>query len=314
MSFKHDLNKRRMQQIDGSSNLLDIIIVNYNSTDHLLRCLGSIFAGLHGLPARILVQDNDSKDNVDRVSTMFPDVELSKNRRNMGFSRAVNQGLKKTAAPYVMILNPDTCLFEAFFAPLLDYMEKNPSVGFAGPRILDGDGSLQGSARAYPTPLTALFGRSSLLSKWFPNNALTRKNLLTNGSDGSSPMEVDWISGACMLIRRAAIRDVGLLDERFFIYWEDADWCRRSWRNGWKVVYFPQVSIIHYIGMSSEHLVFRSILEFHKSSYRLFSKYGNSSFRFLKPFVIAGFSLRISLLLASNGIGVLCRRRGGAVK
>jgi len=284
--------------------LLDIIIVNYNSTDYLLRCIKSIYGSLRELPAKVFVQDNASQDGVDRLKAEFPKVILSKNRYNMGFSRAINNALRQGDSPYIVLLNPDSYVMDGFFEPILRHMEENPDVGIVGPKILDHDGSVQGSARTFPTPLTGLFGRSSLLTRLFPNNRLTRENILTTRSDGKSPMEVHWVSGACMVVRRKAVDDVGLMDERFFLYWEDADWCRRMRRKGWKVVYFPESPVVHYAGASSEQAPLRSILEFHKSSYRLFEKYRKPSLWLLKPLAIVGLSLRLCFVLVSNGMRV----------
>ncbi|HUU40660.1 MAG TPA: glycosyltransferase, partial [Desulfatiglandales bacterium] len=280
--------------------LLDIIIVNYNSTDYLLRCLSSIYDSLQELPAKVFVQDNHSEDGVDRVKSEFPQVILSKNTYNMGFSKAINNALKKGSSPYIVLLNPDTYVTDGFFEPILRYMEEHPRAGIVGPKILDHDGSVQGSARTFPTPLTGLFGRSSLISRFFPNNPFTRANILTTRSDGKTPMEVDWVSGACMVVRRKALDDVGLMDERFFVYWEDADWCRRMWRKGGKVVYFPQASVVHYVGASSGQAPLRSIFEFHKSSYRLFEKYNKAPVWFMKPLAMAGISLHLIYVLVSR--------------
>jgi len=247
--------------------MLDIIIVNYRSTDYLLGCLRSIYNSLQQFPVKIFVQDNASEDGVDRVKAAFPQVILSKNSYNMGFSKAINNALKQSNSPYAVLLNPDSYVMDGFFEPIVHYMENNPKVGIVGPKIFDHDGSIQGSARSFPTPLTALFGRSSLFTRFFPNNPITRANILTTISDGRTPMKVDWVSGACMIVRRKAVDDIGLMDERFFMFWEDADWCRRMWKKGWMVVYFPQASIIHYVGVSSGQAFLRSIFEFHKSSY-----------------------------------------------
>jgi len=293
--------------------LLDIIIVNYNSTDYLLRCIKSIYGSLRELPAKVFVQDNASQDGVDRLKAEFPKVILSKNRYNMGFSRAINNALRQGDSPYIVLLNPDSYVMDGFFEPILRHMEENPDVGIVGPKILDHDGSVQGSARTFPTPLTGLFGRSSLLTRLFPNNRLTRENILTTRSDGKSPMEVHWVSGACMVVRRKAVDDVGLMDERFFLYWEDADWCRRMRRKGWKVVYFPESPVVHYAGASSEQAPLRSILEFHKSSYRLFEKYRKPSLWLLKPLAIVGLSLRLCFVLVSNGMRVWYEKHKSAV-
>jgi GT2 family glycosyltransferase/glycosyltransferase involved in cell wall biosynthesis len=236
------------------------------------------------------------------VKAEFPQVIFSKNSYNMGFAKAINIVLKQSNSPYIALLNPDTYVMDDFFEPILSYMEEHPQVGIVGPKILNRDGSVQGSARVFPTPFTALFGRNSLLSRWFPNNLITRKNVLTIRSDGITPMEVDWVSGACMVVRRKAVDDVGLMDERFFLYWEDADWCKRMWEKGWKVVYFPQDSIVHYVGGSSTQAFLKSSFEFHKSSYKLFEKHNKASFWFMKPLAITGISLRLCLVVISNGI------------
>ena len=223
---------------------------------------------------------------------MFPKAILSKNSYNMGFSKAANNALKESTAPYIVLLNPDTYVTHGFFERVLRYMEENPDVGIIGPKILNRDGSVQGSARSFPTPLTAFFGRNSLLTRWFPNNRITRQNMLTTGSDGVSPMGVDWVSGACMVVRKNAIEDVGLMDERFFMYWEDVDWCKRMRRSRWKVVYLPQATIVHYVGGSSDKLVIRSVFEFHKSCYRLFDKYTKFPLSVTSPLVFLGIALR----------------------
>ena len=197
--------------------MFDIIIVNYRSTDYLLGCLRSIYNSLQQFPVKIFIQDNASEDGVDRVKTAFPQVILSKNSYNMGFSKAINSALKQSNSPYAVLLNPDSYVMDGFFEPIIHYMENNPQVGIVGPKIFDHDGSIQGSARSFPTPLTALFGRSSLFTRFFPNNPITRANILTTISDGRTPMKVDWVSGACMIVRRKAVDDIGLMDERFFM-------------------------------------------------------------------------------------------------
>ncbi len=295
-------------------SLVDIIIVNYNSTDYLLRCLRSVYESLQELPAKVIVQDNASVDGVSRVQTMFPKVVLSKNVYNMGFSKAVNKGLKESNAPYVVLLNPDTYVVDGFFTSALQYMKENPNVGVIGPRILNRDGSVQGSARRFPTPLTALFGRNTLLTEWFPNNRISQQNILTFRSNGTSPMDADWVSGACMVVRRKAIDDVGFMDERFFMYWEDADWCKRMWQSGWKVVYFPQANVIHYVGGSSDKLVIRSVFEFHRSSHRLFDKHVKSPLRMVKPLVFGGLAVRLLCVLFSHGLHRLARRLNSRAK
>jgi len=290
---------------DKSNSMIriDIVIVNYNSTGFLLRCLRSVEDACRGIPTAIYIEDNASVDGVDRVLAAFPQVVLTRNAENLGFGRAVNQALEKGRGEYVVILNPDARVSADFFNKSIEFMEDHPRVGLMGPRILDDDGGLQNSARAFPTPLTAFFGRSSFISRRFPRNPITSRNLLSLQSDGVTPMDVDWVSGACMVVRRNAIHQVGLLDERFFMYWEDTDWCRRMWDGGWKVVYYPQVTICHYVGGSSEKRVYPSVIEFHKSVYKLFNKYLPPALWMLRPLVIGGLAVRLVVVILSQLIG-----------
>ncbi len=293
--------------------MIDIIIVNYRSTDYLVRCLRSVYADLDGLQARVLVQDNDSRDHIGEAMAEFPRAVLTRNRENLGFGRAVNQALRASRGEYVVLLNPDSYVRKGFFRESIRFMQENPRVAVMGPRILEENGRLQNSARAFPTPLTALFGRSSIMSRWFPKNPVTTRNLLSLQSDGRSPMRVDWVSGACMVVRRAAIQEVGLFDERFFMYWEDADWCRRMWLGGWEVVYFPRPAVVHFVGVSSEKLITRSAYEFHKSSFSLFKKYAKPRHHLLWSLVSIGLYIRFCLVLFSGTVIRWFERRRGAL-
>jgi len=243
---------------------------------------------------------------VDRITNAFTNVILTKNIFNMGFSKAANKGIKQGTAPYVLLLNPDTIIKDGFFESTLQYIENNPDIGIVGPTIFNTDSSLQGSARAFPKPWMAVFGRNSLITKWFPNNRISRKSIPSTGSDGVTPMSVDWVSGACMFVRRKAIDDVGLFDEHlFFMYWEDADWCKRMWENGWKTVYFPRASIVHHVGCSSKTRPLRSIVEFHNSSYKIIRKYKIAPFYITNSFIIICLSLRACIMILLNRMGLL---------
>jgi len=290
---------------------IDIIIVNYNSTDYLLECIDSIYRSLNGRNAHIFVEDNASTDGVDRINQHFPQVKVNINHTNIGFGAATNQAIKKGESPYIVLINPDSKVEEGLFDTAVDYLISNPKIGIIGPRIFDSDGGIQGSARSFPTPLTALFGRQSFFTRLFPHNRITRANLLANQNDGKTPIEVDWVSGACMLVKRKAIDQVGLLDERFFMYWEDADWCHRMRKAGWSVVYFPLATVFHYVGKSSNKLLVRSISEFHKSVYIFFSKYYHGSLHFLQPLMIFGLFFRFAFVTISSKINVTLLTRKG---
>ncbi len=283
-------------------SLLDIIIVNYNSTDCLIRCLESVYRDLDDAAANIFVVDNNSTDHVQRIAGQYPDIHLILNKRNVGFANAVNQCIEKSTSPYLMLLNPDSIVLDGFFDSILRFMESNRDVGVLGPAVYDHDLELQGSARSFPTPATALFGRSAILTRLFPNNRITRRNILNKASDGKAPMSVDWVSGACMLVRRKAVEEVGLMDSNFFMYWEDADWCRRMTQKGWGVFYYPKASLIHYAGVSSEQNLIQSVVEFHRSAYYLFKKYYHDPFGVMRVTVMMGLVAKGCFLLALHGI------------
>jgi GT2 family glycosyltransferase len=281
---------------------LDIIIVNYNSTDFLLKCLESIYRDIEEIPVNVFVFDNNSVDNVRRVTWHYPDVRLTISNCNIGFARAVNACIAQGDSPYLLILNPDAVIMDGFFQSVLGYMDKNPQAGVLGPRVYNQDLTVQGSARSFPTPVTSLFGRNSILTRMFPNNRITRKNILHMDIQERTPVKVDWVSGACMMVRRQAVEDVGMLDENFFMYWEDADWCRRMGDKGWDVVYYPEASVIHCVGASSEKNLIKSVVEFHKSVYYFYDKHHQSARWLVKTLILASLGIRIGFVLVVHAV------------
>jgi GT2 family glycosyltransferase len=275
--------------------VIDVIIVNYKSEHLLHRCVNSIYHAAGAQEINLVIQDNGSSRYLDILIKAFPEAKWVRNKKNLGFGRAINRGIQLGGAPYILILNPDTFLFENFFPTLLTYMEDHPDTGVVGPKIFYEDGSLQETARSFPNLLTGLFGRTSILTRWFPENPLTQHNLKTKTSDGKTPLEVDWVSGACMFVRREAVRQIGMMDERFFMYWEDADWCRRMWANRWKVVYLPAATLCHHGGKSSETRPLKSSLIFHTSSYRYYAKYASWLKSGLSAFVALALAMRFLL-------------------
>ena len=276
---------------------MDLIIVNYKSTDYLNRCLRSIHQSPSGSKTKVYVFDNGSGDQVDQIKASYPEVNLFKHNRNLGFSKAVNIVLKKSSSAYVVFLNPDTIINISVLKSAKIFLDANPDVGIVGPKIIDPDGCVQGSARAFPTLRSALAGRRSMITKLFPRSRMACANILSNNSDGKTPMEVDWVSGACMFVRREALEKVGLFDERFFLYWEDVDLCQRMNSRGWKVVYYPLASVEHAVGGSSERKLLRSVFEFHKSAYLYFMKHFKSYRFFLRPILILGLSFRFCSIM-----------------
>ena len=274
----------------------DVIIVNYCSYGPLETCLSSLFQHNATEIANVVVVDNSPKGVPPEIKAAFPGVLFHENFSNLGFARAVNQALAVSKAGYICLLNPDTEVKGPFLNHFLDFFEREPAASVAGPLVLNSDGSVQGSARSFPRLATAFFGRTTLLSRLFPGNPLTSKEILS-GSHVSGPLEVDWVSGACMGVRRQAIDEVGGLDERFFLYWEDCDWCTRFRRHGWGVFYLPGAGpVVHHAGLASRQVRWLSNYHFHRSAWLLYKKYDNSPAGFLSAVALAGAIVRWSFL------------------
>jgi GT2 family glycosyltransferase len=246
------------------------------------------------------VFDNASRDNPERLANLFPDMSLCLNEKNIGFGAAINRTVSKYNSKYIILLNPDALVTDRFIETCLDVMEQNRNIGIMGPMILNEDGRIQGSARAFPTPLTAMFGRNAPLTKLFPNNSITKANIRTWHDRHRMFTEVDWVSGACMIIRSEVLSMIKGFDSRFFLYWEDADLCRRVREAGWKVIYFSGAKIIHTVGRSSRTCPMFSNFHFHKSSYRLYEKYAKWPFLFYAPLVAAVLMMRFLSALIYN--------------
>ena len=246
------------------------ILVNYNAGRELAGALRSIADELAGQRWEAVVVDNASSDgSVGVVADFAPHVRLAQNDENVGFARGVNQGLAATSGSLVLIMNPDCRLVGGAFALLRRELEQSDSYAIAGPRILNPDGSVQGSARGDPDMFTGLFGRTTFLRRLLPDLAVSRRNVISSDvvHDGYGSVTVDWLSGACMLARRAALRSVNGFDERYFLYWEDADLCRRLRALGSQVRYVPRATAIHRVGHSSRSVRVSAIRAFHESAY-----------------------------------------------
>jgi N-acetylglucosaminyl-diphospho-decaprenol L-rhamnosyltransferase len=251
-----------------------VVIVNFNAGRALADALASLAPGVGGLPYEVVVVDNHSSDgSADLVPAGDERVRLVRNSANGGFGRAINQGLSLGRAPYVLLLNPDCALKAGAVEVLKQEIDRHPRCALAGPRLLDTDGSLQASARGDPTLLTGLFGRTGALSRLFPGLPIVRRNLAADAAirSGASSVEVDWVSGACMFARRAALDEVGGFDEAYFLYWEDADLCRRLRNAGWHVRYVPAATVVHDVGQSSRTARRLAVREFHRSAYRYYA-------------------------------------------
>ncbi|MBW1933810.1 MAG: glycosyltransferase family 2 protein [Deltaproteobacteria bacterium] len=274
----------------------DVIVVNYNCYEALSNCLSGLEKWEPAKLDTIYVVDNSQVPLPDDLVRRFPGVTWLVNNENVGFARAVNQALAETTAPYVCLLNPDTVVSGPLWGPLEEWLKKNPHVGIVGPKILDADGSIQGSARAFPSLATVFFGRTSLISRLWPDNPFTRKNILSSQSL-REPINVDWVSGACMIVRRSAVEDVGPMDQRFFLYWEDCDWCTRFRFAGWKVIYHPGLGpVIHHVGQASKNAKWLALYHFHRSAVFLYWKYDRTPARIGSLIALTGATLRCGAL------------------
>lgn len=254
------------------SNKLSIIIVSWNARDYLIKCLESLAQGLLGVPAEVIVVDNFSSDgSADAVEKFSPKVNLVRNDQNYGFAKANNMGIKLSSGEYLCLLNSDVIVGKNCFSQLLTCMDSNPNIGMLGPRTLNADGTLQRSCFTLPTVWNS-FCRVFALDAAFPNIKMFGTRLMTYFPHNEM-RAVEALNGCFLLIRRKALNEVGLLDEGFFIYGEDLDWCKRFGDSGWEVVYYPLVEAVHYGGASSSNAPIRFFLEMQRADLRYWRKH-----------------------------------------
>jgi len=280
---------------------LSVVTVNYRSLDPLLECLGSLPAAAAGLSFETVVVDNEQGSRVRAtLAQAFPAASVIENAENVGYARAVNQGIAATGGAFVLVLNPDCVFHEGSLRALVDYLRAHPTAAVAGPQITGPDGKLEYSARSFPDHTTLLFNRYSLLTRLFPNNPYSRRYLLSDW-DHTSVRSVDWLSGACLLVRRAAIEKVGPMDEAFFMFNEDVDWCRRMKLAGYEVVFVPDARIVHRIGASRSKVAAKVIYERHRGMSYYFHKHhpSNPLLALVVDTLIAG---RAALMLVLNAL------------
>ena len=261
------------------------VVVSFNTRDDLRRCLASLRAHA-GLPCEVVVVDNASADaSADMVRAEFPEARLIRNRENVGFSRANNQGLREAAGAYVLILNSDAELAPGALPALVALLDARPRVAAVGPRTLNPDGTVQVSFGPALTPV----------AEW-------RQRRLVRGVERRDPAalaeaeahaaverEPDWVSGSCLLARKDALDSVGGFDESFFLYEEDVDLCLRLRRAGWTVVFTPAAAVVHHLGRSMQTDPARVRLEYHRSHLRYYRKHNGALLSAaLRAFIGAG--------------------------
>jgi len=251
---------------------LSIIIVSWNVRELLDRALKSVYlSAMPPLSYEVIVVDNASSDGTpERVVSKYPNVRLIANKTNLGFAAANNQGIAVARGDLLLLLNSDTEVVGDALRDLVAHIDAHPEIGLVGPRLLNGDGSTQSSRRRFPT-LPILFLESTWLQGRMSKRAATRY-FVTDQSE-NQVQEVDWVVGAAMLVRRTVVEAIGGLDEGFFMYSEELDWCRRIRAAGWKVAYIPHARVIHHGGKSSEQVAPARHIYFQASKVRYARKY-----------------------------------------
>jgi GT2 family glycosyltransferase len=275
---------------------VSVVVVTHNSRSKVPALLAALRN--HAPHAEVVVVDNASSDGTaELIAREFPAVRLIARRTNVGLSAGVNEGVAATSGIYVAVLNPDIRFEADALSPLAVYLQAHAGVGVVAPKLLNDDGSLQFSCRAFPGYATALFSRYSILTRIFPRNAVSRRYLMTD-FDHTAERDVDWASGAALMFPRAVFDAVGGWDPTFFLFSEDVDFCKRVHDAGYRVVYQPAVSMHHGIGISTSAAP-RVVLERHKSMWRYYRKHMRGNIA-LDVFTAAGIAARCAYLLAAG--------------
>lgn len=279
-----------------------VVVVAYKCRDLLLACIESVETHTPAALEFLVVIDNASHDgSPSAVRARWPQVRVIENLCNTGFASAANQGISLLQnRDVICLLNPDAVVLDAGLADAAAYLDSHEQVGVLGGRILNANGTVQASARAFPGHRNAFFNRHSLATKFLPANRWSKGYLMTDWAhDEIRP--VDWVSGAYMFIHRRAIEAVGIFDEAFFFSIEDVDYCRRVRDAGLEVEYFPGTSIRHRIGGSSRKAVYRAMAAHHRGMWRYYRKHlrGNA---FVDGATFAGISARFGLHALSYAV------------
>lgn len=303
---------------------LSVIILNWNTCALLEQSLLSLRRYQGEISVEVIVVDNASGDNSrEMVTEKFPEVRLHVNPTNLGFGEGNNNGAKIATGRYLLFLNSDTVVEEGALGRIVAFGDANPTVGIMGPKLLNEDGSLQYSCRRYPNLLTGFF-RNTPLGRLLPANRFAADYLMKE-FDHAEPRDVDWVSGAALVLRRELYEEIGAFDEEFFMFCEDVDLC---WRGNhkrlparlhspcevviptkvtvfsigneeekpvgtWRVTYLPEAVIYHYIGKSTDQAPTRMTYEFHRSQYLFYRKhYRVFTPLWVRPIIPLGIALR----------------------
>jgi len=251
---------------------LSIVIVSWNTKSLLINCLESIAQQTGSFKVEVVVVDNASSDgSPEKAASQFPDVKLVVNKDNLGFARANNIGIEQTSGRYIALVNSDVVLLPECIEKLIGFMDQHPGVGVVGPRILNSDGIVQPSSRKFPTFLSCVF-RTFALDRLFPQSAGFKESFLVDHGPRNA-LKVEVVSGCFLMARREAVDQIGLLDEDFFIYAEDIDWCKRFHLAGWDLALYSGAEAIHRDGASSSRSPVRFYVEMRKANLHYWEKH-----------------------------------------
>ena len=252
--------------------VVSTIIVSWNARRYLLGCLASLSPDVCRFPMEIIVVDNASSDgSAESVASQYPQVRLIRNDTNVGFAGANNMGMAAATGRYLCLINSDVKVLRNCISTLVDYCDQHPRVGLVGPRVLGADGDLQHSCRGVPTLWSALARALALDVVVLKMRRLSIAAGAHRTPEATRP--VDILSGCFWLVRKAALPQVGLLVESFFMYGEDMDWCRRFWSSGWKVVHVSSAEAVHYGGASSSNAPVRFYIEKQRADLQYWKKH-----------------------------------------
>jgi len=267
---------------------VSIVVVNYNTVEHLQNCLNSIFKFEHGSSREVFVVDNGSSDgSAALVRTGFPKTTLIEGRQNVGFVRANNMAIDRSNGRYVLLLNPDAQLTPGSLDAMVEFMDAHTDAGACGCKQVDRKGQLQLTWGYFPT-LAREFVRKALHARLSIDGTIVRA-YLNHKFNGQTL--VDWVAGSCLMVRKNVCKDIGLMDENYFMYFEDIDWCHRIGQAGWKIYYLPNISVVHEGGASANKHKIDAILAYRKSQFYFTRKhYGVATEGFLR-ILIGGKSL-----------------------
>jgi N-acetylglucosaminyl-diphospho-decaprenol L-rhamnosyltransferase len=287
-----------------------VIIVNHHSEVLLRACLESLPAAAHPVSFEVIVVDNSGTARASGALDALPAVRLLDAGGNVGFARACNLGIAVARGRHLLLLNPDTVAHPGAVATLSRHLDLFPEAGVVAARLLDPDGALQYSCRRFPGPLSILFGRYALLTRLFPRNTVSRDYLYLEW-DHATLRAVDWASGACLMARRDVLDRVGGLDDGYFLFVEDMDWCRRVRDAGLDVLYVPQAEVTHRIGASRGPVPPRVMWERHRSMLRYVRKHFGWP-RALVGLAAAGLALRGGVAIVIDSVRRALRSLGAA--